>query len=190
MRSIADKYSLVPGAGVVVFGPATLTLGTLAMTATAIGGAASAAGTLAAGNFAKTAGEMQQQAKIFEAKQLTANSADEIAASQRKMLDTQEKTRLLEATATARAGASGVNAGVGSPLTDVAEIAQRGSYHAAMDLWQGESNATGLKNRATGAIYSGELDEAGGEEAQAGSYLSATGTLASTAGSMYKTYKL
>lgn len=186
MRSIAEKYSMVPGAGVVVYDPVTLT--GITMAATAAGGAMSAASTLAGGNFAKTAGQMQQQAKNFEATQLEQNATDELATSQRAMFDTQEKARLAISTSTARAGASGVDAGAGSPVENVGELAQRGSYHALMDLWQGQSNATGLRNRSAGARYSGVLDEMGGDEAQSASELAAAGTLASSAGSMAKTY--
>lgn len=186
MRSIAEKYSLTPGIGVVVFDPVTLTVASLGMTA--VGGGLAAASTLAGGNFAKTAGQMQQQGKNFEATQLEDNAGDEIAASQRQMLDTQEKTRLAMSTSRARAGASGVDAGVGSPAENEGELAQRGSYHALMDLWQGQSNATGLLNRAAGTRYSGVLDEMGGEAKQTASELAAAGTLASTGGSMFKTY--
>lgn len=158
------------------------------MGATAVGGAISAAGTLASGNYAKTAGEMQQQAKNFEATQLEQNASNEIASSQRVMLDDQERGRLAMSTSRARAGASGVNAGVGSPLENEGELAARSSYHAAMDLWQGQTNATGLQNRSAGARYSGQLDEIGGEEKQSASVLAALGTLAGSAGSMAKTY--
>lgn len=166
--------------------PATLTM--ISLGATAAGAGVSAAGTLASGNYASQAGRMQQQAKNFEAQQLEQNSADELASSQRAMLDTQDKTRLAISTSRARAGASGVDAGVGSPAENEGELAQRGSYHALMDLWQGKSNATGLLNRAAGARYSGVLDEIGGEEKQSASVLAAAGTLAGAAGSMAKTY--
>lgn len=194
MRSIAEKYSLTPGVGVVVFDPVSMTalaatavaalpsMSTLAAGATIAGGAASAAGALAAGSAANSAGQMKQAGYDFEAKQLDQNAAGELAASQRRMLDTQDKTRLAIASSTARAGASGVNAGVGSPAGNVGALAQRGSYHAAMDLFQGESNAGGLLNRAAGATYSGDLAEIGGEEAKSASYLAAGGDVASTVG--------
>jgi hypothetical protein len=61
MRSIVDKYSLVPGRGVVVFDPGTLTVASLA--ATAIGGGVSAASTLAGGSYARQAGERPGSAR-------------------------------------------------------------------------------------------------------------------------------
>src|SRR5712664_4150341 len=93
--------------------PVSLTVASLA--ATAAGGAVSAAGTLAGGNYAAQAGQMQKTAADFQAQQIDQNSAQALAASQRKMMDTQEKTRLAVSTNTARAAASGVNAAEGSP---------------------------------------------------------------------------
>lgn len=151
---------------------APMMLGALAMTA--ISGAASAAGTLAGGNAAKTAGDMMQQQSIQ-------NAAQAVASGQRKALDTQDRTRMAMSTVTARAGASGVDAGVGSPATDVGEIAQRGSYHALMDMFNGQSEAVGLRNQ-------GNLAEWEGNVKKDNSYLAAAGTLAGTAGSMFQQY--
>lgn len=200
MRSIADKYSMVPGIGVVVFDPIMLAAGGLAaatsvggltatsMGLTAVGGGLAAASTLAGGNFAKTAGQMQQNAANFQAAQLDQNAGQAIASSQRTMLDTQEKTRLAMSASRARAGVSGVDAGVGSPAENEGELAQRGSYHALMDIFNGKSAATGIENQAAGARYTGTLDEMGGEEAQSASELAAAGTLAGSAGSMASRY--
>lgn len=186
MRSIADKYSMTPGVGVVVYDPVTLTA--VSIGATMAGGAISAAGTLAGGSFAKTAGQMQKASADYQADQLEQNATQAIASGQRTMLDTQEKARLATSSLKARAGASGVDAGVGSPLADEGEIAQRGSYHALMDMFNGESTATGLRNQAKGVRYTGELDEMGGDEAKEASYFSAAGTLAGSAGSALSTY--
>lgn len=155
-----------------LFDPGTLML--MSMGATAAGGAVTAAGTLAGGKAAETAGEMTKQADEMAAEQ-------SFAAGQRKSLDTQERTRMAMSTATARAGANGVDAGSGSPLATVGDIAKRGSYQALMDMFNGESEATNLRNSGAAAEYGGKMQK------QA-SYLSAAGTLASTAGSMFKTY--
>lgn len=154
------------------FDPVTLTVMSLA--ATAAGGAMSAAGTLAGGSAAQQAG------------QLTAgidrqNAAQATASGQRKMLDTQDRTRMAISTATARAAASGVDAGVGSPATDIGEISKRGSYHALMDLFNGQSEAVGLQNQANEAEWEGNQKKTNSE-------LAAAGTLAGTAGSMFSTY--
>ena len=149
-----------------------LTMTTMALTA--IGGGLSAAGTLAGGNAAKQAGDLMQQQSIQNAAQATASG-------QRKMLDTQDRTRMAMSTVTARAAAGGVDAGVGSPVTDVGEVAKRGSYHALMDMFNGQSEGVGLQNQ-------GNLAEWEGTQKQDNSYLSAAGTLAGSAGSMFQQY--
>lgn len=170
----------------VVFDPMTLTVGSLA--ATAAGGSMSAMGTLAGGEYAKQAGLMQQQNAEYQAKQAESNATQAIAAGQRKAADTNLQTKLAISTARASAGASGVDVGSGSPATAQGELAQRGSYHALMDMFNGQSKATGLENEAAGMRYSGEAAKIGGEMQQKASYLSAAGTLAGSAGSMFANY--
>lgn len=186
MRTLLEKYGLVPGLGVAVFDPMTLTVASLA--STAAGGAISAAGTIAGGNYALQAGQMTKAADYAQAQQLDDNAAQAFASGQRTMLDTQQKTRLAIATSTARAAASGVDAGTGSPVNNVGALAQRGSYQALMDMFNGSSQATGLRNQATSVRYSGDLAEIEGKEKKSASELAAIGTLAGTAGNMMSTY--
>src|SRR6185437_9690492 len=115
--------------------------------ATAIGGGISAGGTLAGGSYAAAAGRAQNQAAQFEAGQIDSNAGQAIASGQRQMMDTEQRTRLAESSAIARAGASGVSADVGSPAAITGSIASRGSYQAMMDMFNGQSTATGLENR-------------------------------------------
>jgi hypothetical protein len=77
---------------------------------------------------------------------------------------------------------------VGSPATNVGELAQRGSYHALMDMFNGQSAATGLRNQAAGIRYTGEMEAMGGEEKQLASRSAAYGTLASGVGRLFSTY--
>lgn len=186
VTSLWDKYGIVPGRGVCVFDPATLTVG--AMAGTAAGGGLSAMSTLAGGDYAKTAGLMQKVSAYNTAQQLDMNAAQSFASGQRKALETTDKTRLAISSSTARAAGSGVNAGVGSPATNVGEIEQRGSYHALMDMFNGESEATGLRNQANATRFSGDVAEWEGKAKKRASQLAAAGTLASTAGSMAKSY--
>jgi len=168
------------------FDPATLMVGSLA--ATAVGSGISAMGTIAGGNAAAQAGQMQQAAANNQAAQLEENATQAFASGQRQALDDQEKTRLAISTARATAAGSGVNAGVGSPVSDVGALAKRGSYNAALDMFNGASAATGLRNQAAGVRYSGEAAAIGGQEQQQASLLSAAGTIAGGAGSMLKSY--
>ena len=152
------------------------------MAATAVGGALSASGTLAGGSYAAQAGQMQETAANYQAAQLDQNASQAIASSQRQMLDTNLKTSLAESTSTANAAANGVNAGTGSAATNVGNLAARGRYQSAMDLFNGESTATGLENQAQGVRYTGQMEEIGGEEQQSASKLAALGTLAGSVG--------
>lgn len=182
-----EKYMSRFG-GYVVNDPMTLTA--VSMGATAVGGAASAAGTLAGGSMAARAGQMQQQEADYQAAQLNQNATQAIASGQRQMMDTQQRTRLAMSSSTAQAAGSGVNAGVGSPATNVGQLAARGSYQALMDMFNGQSKATGLENEAAGDIYSGQAAEIGGAMQKSASYLTAGGTLAGTVGSMAGEYGL
>lgn len=182
-----DRFRLIdPTLAGVAFDPTTLTVASLATTAAS--GLISASSTIAGGNYAAQAGQMQQQAADYQAAQLDENATQAFASGQRQALDTEQKTRLAISSSTARAGASGVDAGVGSPVSNVGALAKRGSYQALMNMFNGESEATGLRNQAAGVRYTGVMEELGGEEQQSASRLAAAGTLAGTAGSMFKTY--
>lgn len=227
-RTIADKYSLVPGVGVVVYDPASLTAMTAltvgSMAATTIGGGISAFGavsgakdtaaaTLAGGDYARKAGDMARTAAYakageqdYEAGQIEQNAGQSLAAAQRKALDTKLKTDLTMSSAVARGAASGVNAGYGSSLNNTGELAQRGSYEALMDMFNGQSTASGLRNQAAGVRYGADITRYGGDmsayegsERQKASRIAAAatrkqsiftalGTLAGTAGSALSTY--
>lgn len=152
------------------------------------GGALSAGGTLAAGSAARQAGQMQQGAANFQAGQIDANAGQALAAAQRKAMDTEAQTRAAISRSTAISAASGVDAGAGSAVTNVGDLAKRGSYLAAMDLFNGKSMASGLLNEAAGVRYGGQMAVAEGEAKQKASYLAAGGELLSSAGSAGKMY--
>lgn len=153
-----------------------------------VGGALSAAGTIMGGNAAAAMGRMQQQADQYQATQDVMNSASEIAAAQRRSIDTQYKTQLAQSSAVANAATGGVETTTGSPLTNEAQIGARGHYAAALDLWNGQNAASGDLNKAAAADYSGLMAEQGGQMAQEASYFSAAGTLMSSGASAYKLY--
>jgi hypothetical protein len=57
-----------------------------------------------------------------------------------------------------------------------------------MDMFNGASTATGLRNQADAARFTGDVAAYEGKEAEDASFLSAAGTIAGSAGSMLKTY--
>jgi hypothetical protein len=159
-----------------------------AMALTGIGAGISAANAIAGGNYAAQAGRMKQAEANFEADQDVANAAGETAAAQRQAIDVNQRAELLRSSAVAGAAANGVNAGMGSALTNEAQIAARGRYQADMDLWSGQNQASGLMNRAAGKRYTGELDLLGGEEMQRSSTLNALSTIAGGGASLMRMY--
>jgi hypothetical protein len=173
-----DRYS-AGLAGRAVFDPLTLT----AVGLSVAGGALTAGGTLAAGSAAKQAGQMQQTAANFQATQLKENAAQALASSQRTAMDTALKTRLAISSSTANAAANGFDAGTGSAATNVGDLAKRGSYLAAMDVFNGRSAMTGMLNEAAGVTYGGDIAALEGEEKQKASYLAAGGEMLGSAGS-------
>lgn len=180
---VFDPLSLTAAVGLTASQVAGLSAG-----ATLAGGAVSGLSALMGGRAAKTAGQLQQQADEFKANQAGQNAGMAIGAASVRAQDTQQKTALAESTSTARAAGSGVDAGTGSAVENVGDIAKRGSYLAQMDLYNGESQATGLLNEAKGYRYSGDIAALEGEERQKASYLAAGGDLLSSAGSALKIY--
>ena len=170
-----------------VFDPLTVTGAAAALRG--IGSALSAANTIAGGSYAAEAGQMKAAEANFEANQDVENSAGDIAAAQRQGLDVSQRADLLRSSAVAQAAAGGIDAGGGSALTNQAKIAGRGSYQAAMDLWQGQNRATGLLNQAAARRYSGYMDLLGGEEAQRAADLNAASTIAGGGASLLRMYQ-
>lgn len=182
-----DRYSAVGLFNRAVFDPTGgIATGMLALG----GGVMSAMGTLAGGQNAAAYGKMQRQAAEFQATQDTMNSAADIASAQRQAIDISQKANLARSAAVAGAAAGGVTTTSGSPLTNEAQIAARGKYASALDLWNGQNAATGDLNKAAAAHYTGLVDEAGGEMQKQASEFSAFGTLASAGASAFKMYNM
>ena len=160
--------------------------------AAVVGGGLTAAGTIAGGNSAAAMGRAQAGEAKFEADQARMNAGAAIAASQRRMFETQNSTNLLVSKARATGAAGGVNVGTGSALENEGAIEQRGRYAASLDLWNGQNEATGQLNKAAGLDYSGLVDVIGGRMAQQGADLSASGqlmtTIAGAGSSAYQMY--
>ena len=164
-RGLTD--SLIAGGA--VFDPLTLT----AMALTAVGTGISAAGTIAAGQNA-------QQMGIFQQKEYAEQAMNDVATSQRKMLDQQRQGKMVQSQLVARAAGAGLNPSVGSVVGLSSQIAGRSTYNALMDLSQGRNAAAGLTNMGSAARYQGDL-------ANSLAPMEAFGTIASGAGSMFMT---
>jgi hypothetical protein len=155
---------------------------------TGIGAGVSAAGTIAGGANAASLGQSQQNADNYQAAQLRENASSEIGAAQQQMLQTQQKTRLAQGTLQANAAGSGFVASTGSSEAISQSIARQGSYQAAMNLFQGRNQATGMLNQAQGATMSGQIAAEGGQMQEEGSDFSAVGNLATAGGTIFKNF--
>lgn len=146
-----------------------------ALAATAIGGAVTAAGTLAAGHDAK-------QAQYFKAAQENQAAMESRAAAQRQMLERRRGAEVL--TKKIQAGAAGSGSDASSPdiLKLSSDVLGRGEYQALSEMYGGENRARGLEDAAVASRMTGDAEERG-------SYYKAAGTLLSSGGSVYDRYK-
>lgn len=175
LSTVAGAASSAVGAVGSAVGGAVAGASPLALLSTGlgvVGTGISAAGTLAAGKNARAKGE-------FEAKQAEEQSNLATALGQRSSLEQRRKTQLVQSQLQARAAASGVDPESNSTLNLGGRIAGQGEYEALMDLAKGQDQASGLTNQASASRYQGEL-------AESMAPMTAIGTLASGAGSMYK----
>jgi hypothetical protein len=160
--------------------------------AAVVGGGLTAASAIAGGRNAAAMGRAQAGEASFEATQAKFNAGADIAASQRRAFETNNNTNLLISRARASGGAGGINLGAGSAVENQGEIGQRGRYSSALDLWNGENQASAELNKAAGLDYTGLVDVIGGKMAQQGADLSAGGqlmtTLAGAGSSAYQMY--
>ncbi len=148
--------------------------------AAVIGGGLTAASTIAGGNRAAALGRAAQGEASFEAAQSRLNAGADIAAAQRRAFETDNTTNLLVSKARATGAAGGVNVGTGSALENEGTIAQRGHFAAALDLWNGQNQASGELNKAAGLEYTGAVDVIGGNMQRDASYLTAGGQMMTT----------
>ena len=161
--------------GGAVFDPITMTIASIATTA--IGTAVSAAGAMAAGQNAQAMGNFQQQ-------EYAQQGENDIATSQRKMLEQQRRTQLVQSTLIARGAGNGENTSVGSDVKLSSDIAGRGTYNSLMDLSQGQNAAAGLTNMGSAAKYQGDLTDAMAPYAAIGDVASGASSMFSTASKM------
>lgn len=152
------------------------------VTMTAISLGATAAGTIAGGAGALSAGQNAQAMGRYQNLEYTQQAETATATGQRAMIDERRKTSLLESTVQARAAAGGGSATAPSTLNIQRNIAGRGEYSALMDLSQGENQAAGLTNMGQAARYGGQIAEIGDDYSAAGTIAQGAGSFASTYG--------
>lgn len=151
-------------------------------------------------------GQIEKEGHEFEARQFEQQGTTEFALAQRRALDRREQTKLALATLKNRAAAGGRSVDFGSTASVADALKSRGEYQALLDMFEGRNAVTGFENRAKAARYAGDVGvygagiaarqsrEAGfeammaGNEAKKASKLSALGTIAGGAGSIFKSF--
>lgn len=163
-----------------------VTIGVLALTAA--GSAVTAAGTLAGGNAAKQAGQIQSAADLYKARGRDIAANEAFATGQREAQEKQLQTRLVQSKLQAGAAASGGGAADPTVLGLIGDIAQRGEYQSLIAMNKGEERARGLKDEATSARMESDAALYAGEQAKKASRVQALGTILGGGTSMYKQY--
>ena len=155
-----------------------------AATLTGVGAGISALGTLGSASAQRQAGKAQEAQYAFKAQQEDQQATQAIAASQRQMFDTNNKTVLTQSTLTARAAADGGSATDPGVLTLSQDIAGRGQLYALDNMYDGQNRAAGLLQQADADRYSGAAARAGANASATGTILGGIGSLASRFGGL------
>lgn len=145
-------------------------------------------GQVQAGKAAAQAGQARNVEKQFEAAQYTQQAGQAIAASQRNAIEERRTSRYLQSRALALAAASGAGASDSTITKIIADIAGEGAYRASVALYNGEEQARQLRLEAQSALYTGAVEEIGGEQRQTAYNISAVGSGLSGAANLYEKY--
>lgn len=127
-----------------------------------IGGRTAASGNQQAAVAATNAGDAMQAAADFEAAQLRVNAGQAVAGGQRNAQNETLKAQLLASRAAAVAAAGGGAVTDPSVTHIIADITGRGSYNAAVALYQGEDAARSMNAGADAKTLEGKIAKQGG----------------------------
>lgn len=154
----------------------------------AAGAAVGAMGTLAGGNYAAQAGQMQMQAANAQASALREQGGAEWGIAQQKGGLDRYKTDEAISTGRARMAGGGTDPTGTSNLAVTGALKQRGELEALQDMWTGENRSVQLRNEANAVQYGGAMQNYAGEAQQSASRFGALTTILGGAGSMFRTY--
>jgi len=147
----------------------------------AIGTGLKASGELSAGSAARRAGESQQVAAEYTARQLDTNAGQVQASSQRAAAEEIRKSLLIQSRAMAVAAASG--GGVMDPtvMALIGGYSKEGELASETMLYQGSERARGMREQAKATRYEGATRAEAGRTAERTSYMKAASTILSGA---------
>lgn len=147
-------------------GKAVTAIGGLGKTLAVGGTILSGAGQIAAGN-------SQNAAAKYEAKQLEARATAERAAAQRDA----EKERRQKELVLSRARAVGAASGGGIDINLMGKIEEEGERNALLAMWEGEERARGAQDQAAATRWGGKMKKQGAYIGAMGSVLKVGHTL-------------
>ncbi len=141
-----------------------------------------AVGTLVSAFGSMNAGKSQQQAADYSAQVAEGEAEQAVATGTSNVAQQYRKTQLNLSENTAKAAASGVNPGFGSPVANAGNIAKWGTYNAMMDMFNAKSQAQGLRTQAAADRYGGQQAADAGMWNAAGTIIGGATSLASKYG--------
>lgn len=143
----------------------------------------------------RQAGESRRAAAEFEANSLEVQAGQQIAASQRDMMDVQRVGRLAESRALALSAASGGGASAPTVTRLIGNLAKETSYNAARSLYAGEEKARLMRMQAETLREQGEFATTAGNLAASASesrgqaaVLASYSSIIGAAGGLYSKY--
>ena len=167
-----------------------ISLGTIAMVASAAGAATTAIGTIAAGNAKAAQAEAEAKAQELQAQQLNLAAKEERASAQRDSFELGRRKNLALSQLQSRAAGSGFSATDPTALQLGDEISEYGTYQEQTAMYGGEAKARDANFAAASKRYSAAMTRDLGGKYKTASYLSAGGTILgglSTMASKYAT---
>lgn len=112
-------------------------------------------GTLASAKGTLEAGRAQETAARFQAAQLRQNAGQVEASSQRAAADKERQAKLMASRALAVAGASGAGVSDATMQNLMAQITGEGKLASLTALYEGQTEAAGMRRQAAAAEYEG-----------------------------------
>jgi len=116
--------------------------------------------------------EARRQAGLYNARQLESQAKDVIGASQRRSEEEKRRTNLIASRALAVAAFSGGGADDPTIINLISDIKGEGAYRSAIELYEGESEAQQLRERAKQERYGIEAGERTAKTRQLATFLS------------------
>jgi hypothetical protein len=156
---------------------------TLASTAmTLVGG-------MQAANAQKDAGSLEQASRERMAKQLELSGQGELASAQRRALEVQRQTRLVQSQLQARAASQGAGATDPTVVQLGEDISARGEYQNLLTMWEGKNSMNDSYEQARAQRFAGEVAQISAKNQAKATMLASVGGALSSVGRMASSFQ-